>query len=256
MMKKLQLQSITSLNLRWRTTGRSLLLLCLFTTSVVCQRVTPSPTPSSLYPPNFATNTTRVGSLVVPTPASPPQFTCRTGPDSQTYNYFLIGTNHIYLDISQSVNCSGVITSWLYCHHIIGFREATSSLWLCVWRRANHSEERGYEAVGCNQFSTVPGDGEDFRCQYHIPSNPDELIPVEEGDYIGFYVPDSGLLPALSIPDHGVSNYQLIRDVEGFTSFIKDSEMQNLSCWPNCGRALVGAEIGSYIEGYINLSKA
>lgn len=240
--------SATLLKLRWRTSNRSLLLLiCLLTTSVDCQNVTPTPTPTILHPSSFAISATSIDLLVVPTPASLSQLTCQTGPDTQAYDYFLIGTNQIYLDISQSVNCSGVITSWFYCHHIIGFREATSSLWLCVWRRANHSEERGYEVVGCNQFTTVPGDGEDFRCQYHIPSNVDELIAVEEGDYIGFYVPDSGLLPALSLPNHDVNNYQLIRDVHGFASFIKDSELKYLSCWPNCGRALLRAEIGALI---------
>lgn len=246
MMKKMY--SVTLLNLRWKTSnyGSLLSLVCLLTTSVDCQAVTPSPTSTTLHPLSSTTNATRIVPMVVPTPASLPQFTCQTGPDTQAYDYFLIGTNQIYLDISQSVNCFGVITRWFYCHHIIGFREATSSLRLCVWRRANHSEERGYEVVRCNQFSIVPGDGEDFRCQYHIP---DELIAVEEGDYIGFYVPDSGLLPVLSLPDHDVDNYQVIRDVHGFASFIKDSELQYLSCWPDCGRALLRAEIGVLIIG-------
>ena len=244
--------SVSTLKLRWKTSNRSLLhilLICLMTKCMDCQKVTPSPTPTILHSLSFVTSATLIDPLVVPTPVSLPQFTCQTGPDTQlqAYNYFLIGTDQIYLDNSQSVNCSGVITSWFYCHHIIGFREATSSLRLCVWRRANHSEERGYEVVGCNQFSTVPGDGEDFRCQYHIPSNFGELIAVEEGDYIGFYVPDSGLLPVLSLPDHDANNYQLIRNVNGFASFIKDSELQYLSCWPNCGRAILRAEIGVLI---------
>ena len=241
MMKKVHLDY--SFNLRWIVRTRYLIMLFLSATVVVSQEVSPSPIQNTtLY--SSLSSATLYGPLVIPTPSSLPQYTCKTGPDTQAYGNVLIRTNHIYLDISNPVNCSGVITSWLYCHYIIGFRNATSSLWPCVWRRANNSEELGYEIVGCNPFVTVPGDGESFRCRYHIPSNPDELITVEEGDYIGFYVPDSGLLPALSIPRLDISSYQLVRDVGGFTSFVRDSEMRNISCTPNCGRALLRAEIG------------
>ena len=147
----------------------------------------------------------------------------------KTSEMVIIGTNKIYLDVSKPINCSGAITSWQYCHFIIGFRNASSGLWPCVWRQSNDSEASSYENVGCNKFTVVPGDGDNFRCQYFIPSNPADVIEVKEGDYIGFYVPDSGLLPALSQVDDNAGDDQLlrVRNVTGFTSYLKDSELRN-----------------------------
>jgi hypothetical protein len=116
-----------------------------------------------------------------------------------------------------------------------------------VWRRSLNSNESepGYENVGCNKFVIVPGDGEEFRCRDFVPSNPADVIEVEEGDYIGFYVPDSGLLPALSVLDENSELDQLlrVRNVTGFTSYLKDSELRLVT--PISGSALLRAEIGT-----------
>ena len=222
--------------------------LKLFSTSVLCltmilctkeiqgQKLTPSP-PSTL--------TSHAGtSSISPTPTPLPQYTCKTGPDTQDFSHIIIQTNNIYLDISEPVNCTGYITRWHYCHRIFGFREAPAGLWPCVWRRSNGSDEE-FEVVGCNQITVVSGEGENYRCRSHDPtSDPDEVIFVEEGDYIGFYIPDHSLFPVLAFPDHDHGKFQALRNDTGFVSSFLESELKNISCTPSCGRALLNAEIG------------
>ena len=236
-----------------RFSVRYLLVVCVLlviSSSVHGVVVAPSPTSTSSLSslePTSAASSTSVPQTLSSTPLPEPPYNCSTGPEGQELDRFLIATNRVYLDISVPVNCSGVIVRWHYCHFIIGFRNATSSLSFCAWRRSNDSEELTYEIVGCNTLTTVPGDGESFRCRQYVPSNPTEIITVEEGDYIGFYVPDSALLPALSVPENDRDNYQLIRNVTGPASTLKYSELRNLSCTPNCGRALLKADIGEAV---------
>ena len=186
----------------------------------------------------------RAGSIS-PTPSPSPQNTCLAGPDTKEYQSVVIGTDKLYLDVSNTINCSGAVVSWEYCHYIIGFSNASSGLWPCVWRRSTSNDsEPGFENVGCNQFIVIPGDGERFRCRDYAPKNPAHVIEVEEGDYIGFYVPDSGLLPALSLPDdsQGLEQFLLVRNVTGFTANLKDSELRYVN--PLSGSALLRARIG------------
>ena len=207
--------------------------------------VTPSPTQSSSS--SLQSQSIPLTTLdPTPSPDLDPPYNCstRTGPEGEDFNQFLIATNRVYLDISESVNCSGVIVKWRICHFIIGFRNATSSLSFCAWRSSNNSDEVTYEIVGCNTLTTIPGDGESFRCRQYAPKNPAEFLTVEEGDYIGFYVPDSGLLPALSVGENDENSYQMIRNVTGTASFLRRSELRPLSCTPLCGRALLKADIG------------
>ena len=196
--------------------------------------------PSTLIP--STTTHTLVSSsspVATPSPLLPPD-TCWSGPDTKEFSSVIIGTSTLYLDLSKAINCSGAIISWQYCHYIIGFRDASSSLVPCIWRRS----KAGYENVGCNSFTVVPGDGEDFRCRDFTLSNPADVIEVEEGDYIGFYVPDSGLLPALSIVDESDLDQLLrARNVTGFTSYLKDSE---LTLVLRSGSALLRAQIGTH----------
>lgn len=228
--------------------------VCLFASKMDALEVNPSSTQSDLSPIIRPTVTTATAgnygsiSTITPTPSPLPKFTklnCSVGPDTQVSERFLILTNSVYLDITERVNCSGAITTWSYCHYLIGFRSATSELWPCVWRRSNTSDgEMGYENMGCNRLSIIPGDGDSFRCGEYSPSDPAEIITVEEGDYIGFYVPDSALLPGLAVPTQDKAHYQLVRNETGFTNFIKDTELRHLLCTPNCGRAILKAEIG------------
>ena len=224
----------------------------LFTTSVLWitviliikeiqgQEVTPSP-PST---PTSHANT----SLISPTQTPLPQYTCRTGPDTQDFDFVIMQTNNIYLDLSEPVSCSGYITRWHYCRRLFGFREAPAGLWPCVWRRSNSSEEE-FEIVGCNNITlNISYEGEIIRCQSHDPTlDPDEVIFVEEGDYIGFYIPESGLVPGLALPDHDQGHFQLRRGRPGFVTSIIQPELESISCTPNCGRAPLNAEIGMSI---------
>lgn len=208
------------------------------------QTVSPSGHISSTTTKSYASI---FSSSPAPTPSPLMPNICRSGPDTEEFRNVIIGTSKIYLDLSKPINCSGAIISWQYCHYIIGFRNASSGLWPCVWRRSglnSNESEPGYENVGCNRFVVVPGDGEEFRCRDFVPSNPADVIQVEAGDYIGFYVPDSGLLPALSVVDEGSELDQLlrVRNVTGFTSYLKDSELRLVT--PLSGSALLRAEIG------------
>ena len=170
-----------------------------------------------------------------------PHHTCQTGPKFERVRYTLLVTDRLYLDLSEPVNCTGVITSWYYCFIVISFRNTPASLLPCVWRKSNHSEG-GYERVGCNNFTFTPGQGDEVRCKLSVPMFPSEFLRVEEGDYIGFYLPDSGLIPALSASEFDSGHYQLERNESGFASFINESELILASSSP--GRALLRAEIG------------
>lgn len=212
---------------------------------------------ASLSPSTTATTIVRSSSHpALPSQSPLPHVSCRTGPNFVKRSNQLSVTDHIYLDLFEPVNCSGVITRWYYCHIVIGFRNSSAGLWPCVWRQSNDSNE--LENVGCHKFTIVPGDGSDVRCRYYIPNNPSQLLRVEEGDYIGFYIPDSGLFLALSELKYDQGHYQLQRNHSGFSSHIKISELFPVST--ASGRALLSAEIGkllviflSSLHGFLSL---
>ena len=178
--------------------------------------------------------------------------TVRTGPDFSNFSNPIVDntyrlaavTDHIYLDNSEPVPCSGLITRWHYCFVVIGFHNISSGLQPCVWRRSKLNDSSGYKMIGCNKFTIIPGNIDGLQCQCFVPSSPSDFIRVEKGDYIGFYVPDAGLFLPFSLPDYDMDNYQLRRNATGSTPFIKDSELRNATIQP--GRALLSAEIGSY----------
>ncbi len=216
--------------------------------------VTTTPSSSTPIIPSIASSsTTSSVRVTVPTPPSFLQHNnvCRTGPQFDIsslpgdFNTNRIAvTDHIYLDISEPVPCSGVITRWHYCFVVIGFHNVSSGLQPCVWRRSNLNDSNaGYEKIGCNEISIIPGEKEGLQCKYFAPLSHSEFIRVEEGDYIGFYVPDAGLfLPFSSPSDDNTDSYQQQRIITGFSHFIKDSELRNVTTHP--GRALLSAEIG------------
>ena len=201
--------------------------------------ISPSPSLSSSY---VATSTSSYPVLPTISPL-PAHHTCTSGPDFIETSDKLATTDRIYLDLSEPVNCTGVITSWYFCHIVIGYRDIPSGLSPCVWRRSNDSN--GYNKIGCNKIQFVPGEGEDVRCRQYFPKYPSNFIRVEEGDYIGFYVPDAGLFLALSSSNYDEGNYQLERNVTGDSDFIGDWELKNASSTP--GRALLSAEIGQLV---------
>ena len=158
-------------------------------------------------------------------------------------------TDHIYLDSSEPAPCSGVITRWHYCYVVFGFRNVSSGLQPCVWRRSNPSDSNaGYEKIGCNEISIIPGERDGLQCQSFAPLSHFDLIRVEAGDYIGFYVPDSGLFLPFSPPEDDTDSFQQKRITMGFAPFIKDSELRNATIQP--GRALLSAEIGITILAF------
>lgn len=230
------------------------MLICFIVAPAVGLKVSPSSTQATITQSFSVSSSSSASSinvsmhsqsLVLPTPTSLPHHgphTCKSGPDFVESSNKLAVTDHVYLDISEPVNCTGMITRWHYCHIVIGFRSTPAGLWLCVYRRSNDSD--GYESVGCNKFTIIPGNGDDFRCRYYVPPNPLDVLRVEEGDYIGFFIPDSGLFLALSPPECDAGNCQLAKNNRtGFSSFISDSELINASSIP--GRALLSAEIGT-----------
>ena len=223
-----------------------LLLIALSPGAVTSLDLTVSPSSStqatrSLPPFSISTASSTRNYPVLPTLSPLPRtHTCISGPIIEQSDGRVTVTKRIYLDISEPVNCSGVITSWYYCHIVIGFRDKSSGLWPCVWRRPENAT--GYELVACNKFSIIPGDGDEFRCHEYVPSNPSEFIRVEKGDYIGFYSPDSGLLLAFSDSSYDEDHYQMERNETGFSNFIGDSELEYAS--HTAGRILLSAEIG------------
>ena len=221
--------------------GASLSLLVSPSSSIQAM-IDPSPSLSSSYAAAFTTSQSSSPAAVQPTISPLPiQHTCTSGPEFIRASGTITTTDRIYLDLSQPVNCTGVITSWYFCHYIIGYRDIPSGLWPCVWRRSNDSS--GYEKIGCNKIQLLPGGKvNELKCRQFVPSNPSDFISVEEGDYIGFYIPDVGLFVGLSSSIYDEGNYQLERNVTGFSDFIEDSELRNTTDTP--GRALLSAEIG------------
>ena len=200
-----------------------------------------------------SSSTTSSISVAVPIPSPLSQHNmCRTGPQFDNLTdvadnidaYRLAVTDHIYLDNSEPLPCSGVITGWHFCYVVLGFHNVSSGLQSCVWRRSNPNDSSaGYKNIGCNEFTIIPGERDGLQCQYFNPLSHSDFIRVEEGDYVGFYVPDAGLFLPFSLPNDDTDSYQQQRIATGFAPFIKDSELRNATTQP--GRALLSAEIGT-----------
>lgn len=212
--------------------------------STIQAMLDPSPSLSSSYAATFTSRSSSPAAVLPTISPLPTRHTCTSGPEFVQASGTITTTDRIYLDLSQPVNCTGVVTSWYFCHYIIGYRDIPSGLWPCVWRRSNDSS--GYDKIGCNKIMLLPG-GEvnDLKCRQFVPSDPSDFISVEEGDYIGFYIPDVGLFIGLSSPIYDEGNYQLERNVTGFSDFIEDFELRNTTDTP--GRALLRAEIGQLL---------
>ena len=134
---------------------------------------------------------------------------------------------------------------WEYCHYVLGFRSTPSGIWPSIWRRAENDST--YSLVGVNKIIIVPGGNEEdsnVRCGTYTPE-PSELIKVEEGEYVGFFLPDSGLFVAVSSIEIDPDKFQLVNEKFGFTDFLNESELINSSTFP--GRALLRAVIGELL---------
>ena len=120
---------------------------------------------------------------------------------------------------------------------MIGFRGIPASVWPCVWRRVN---DTGYSRVGLNRITITPAIGDEYHCSNYTP-RPEELIQVEIGDIIGFYVPENGLFIAAASSSED-SYFQFQRAEPGFAQFVNDSDLVQVGS--TSGRALLGATIG------------
>ena len=175
--------------------------------------------------------------------AQPPNDeTCITGPPMlQSGHIFVNGRQYFSDDVE--VQCSGTVTSWFFCHFVIGYRLLEMELWAGVWRRDGDE----YNLVGLNVIVLEPPGfgGEQFRCrEYQVPAA--DWFEVQEGDYVGFYVPDNGVFVASAARQSDPDRQQLQRNVYGFAESFNDSEL--ISAASSFGRALLRAFIG---EEYI-----
>ena len=203
--------------------------------------VTPIPSdgPSRASPSPSPGPSPSLSSRLSPSPAAPPQL-CSTGPEFVAV-MGLLTTDKLYIDLDEPVGCSGVVVRWDYCHYVLGFRGTPSGIWPTIWRKAENDST--YSLIGINKIVIVPGIevSSTLRCGSYTPQ-PWELIKVEEGEYVGFFLPDSGLFVAVSSIEIDPDKFQLEREGFGFTDFLNESELINSSSFP--GRALLRAVIG------------
>ena len=95
--------------------------------------------------------------------------------------------NRLYLDVGNPIPCSGTVVEWKYCHRVLGFTESRASFLPGVWR---------YETEGERYVSVVRGTDvveHQREVGYQCGRVSVRLAGVQEGDIIGFYVPDEGL---------------------------------------------------------------
>ena len=164
---------------------------------------------------------------------------CLTGPPLQETNA-IFANGRQYLGSTAEVQCDGVIISWHFCHHVIGFRHLEMALWAGAWRR----EEDEYNLVGLNVILVEPpGYGENRLCvDYDV--DPADWIETREGDYIGFFLPDNGVFIATTSAPSDPGALQMRRIEHGYAESFNASDLGSVS-----GRALISAQIGEAKSG-------
>ena len=165
---------------------------------------------------------------------------CLTGPDMQESNSIFVNGRQ-YLSDTGEVACDGLVTTWHFCHYVIGFRHLEMQLWAGVWRL----EDSVYELVGLNVISVEPpGYEEDqLRCvDYQV--DPFLRIEAREGDYIGFFLPDNGVFVASASPASDPDRQQMQRTEYGYADSFNASEVEIAAS--SFGRALLRAKIGEW----------
>ena len=165
--------------------------------------------------------------------------TCMTGPSVQhTTSTLLVGIQ--YIEASSSVECSGVIVRWYFCHFVIGYRLQEKQLWAGVWR----ADGDLFRLVGLNKLLIDPPGFSDIPLlclNYTVPS--EQWIETQDGDLVGFFTPDSnGVFIATASERSDPDQYQKRRKPFGYAEVLNASELFVESS--QNGRALVKAEIG------------
>lgn len=179
-----------------------------------------------------------IRSLRAQATAAPSPDVCMTGPAMQESNSIFVNGRQ-YLSDSGEVACSGPITAWHFCHYVIGFRHLQMELWAGAWRLEGDT----FNLVGLNVIIVdPPGYEEDrLRCVDH-QVDPFEWIEAQEGDYIGFFLPDNGVFVASASPQSDPDHQQHQRSEYGYASSFNASEVEVAAA--SFGRAILRAEIG------------
>ena len=171
---------------------------------------------------------------VAPTSAA----VCMAGPSLEDSNSIYVNGRQ-YLSDRGDVACNGYITTWNFCHYVIGYRDQPMELWPGAWRLVGDY----YRLVGLNVIVIEPPgyDGEQLRCKlYDVEAS--DWIEVQEGDYIGFYLPENGVFVASASAESDPDRQQMQRSVYGYAGDFNASEV--IEAASSVGRALLRATIG------------
>lgn len=162
---------------------------------------------------------------------------CTTGPTMQESNSIFVNGRQ-YLSDSGEVECNGTVIAWSFCHYVIGFRLVDMAIWAGAWRFTDGL----YELVGLNVIKVdAPGyGGEQLRCvEFQLEAS--EWFEVQEGDYIGFYLPDNGVFVASASTQSDPDHRQMQRNMYGYAENFNASEVERAAS--SFGRALLRATI-------------
>ena len=98
-----------------------ILLICFVVSPGAGLMISPSSSTQATQSPPISSSSTAAATStsnypVLPTLSPQPPHACMSGPELKGTSSEVVVTDRIYLDISEPINCSGVITSWTYCH--------------------------------------------------------------------------------------------------------------------------------------------
>ena len=161
--------------------------------------------------------------------------TCTTGPSIQRATSTFIPAGFQYIEASSSVECSGVIVRWHFCHLVVDDRLQEKQLWAGIWR----ADGDLFRLVGLNKLLIDPPGffSSLIRClNYTVPS--EHWIETQDGDFVGHFTPDNNgaFISITTDPD---DRYRRRRVLFGYTEVLNTSELNRIR-----GRSLVKAEIG------------
>ena len=100
-----------------------------------------------------------------------------------------------------------------------------------------------YDLVGLNVIVVEPPgfEGDELRCvDYRVPAS--EWIEVQQGDYIGFFMPDNGVFVASASTRSDPEHHQFQKIGYGYDESFNASNVQQATV--STGRAIVKAVIG------------
>ena len=170
--------------------------------------------------------------------AEPTAAGCTTGPSMLESNHIFVNGRQ-YVSDEGEVECNGTVTSWTFCHYVIGYRLLEMEIWAGVWRRIGAE----FNLVGLNVIVLDPPGfgGDQFRCVERQVEAAD-WFEAQEGDYVGFYLPDNGVFVASATPQSDPNRQQMQLSMYGYAEKFNASDL--ITAANDFGRALVRAYIG------------